>query len=191
MKVGHGYNDVTPEDLGQFPMESVSWDDAQLFLAELNERERGKQPGWMYRLPTETEWEYACRGGPMTDPKESTLDYYFETPITYVSNPSLSTVQLRAGQANFKNIPNGLSRTCMVGSYKPNILGLCDMHGNVAEWCDNGEDNPSPYVYRGGHWGSNAGDCRAVSRVAIARSDVRASFIGLRVARVFVGSAGR
>ena len=57
--------DIPDEDLKRFPVEMVSWDDAQLFLEELNRAE--KEPGWVYRLPTETEWEYACRGGPMAD----------------------------------------------------------------------------------------------------------------------------
>ena len=55
--------DIADAELKRFPVENVSWDDAQLFLERLNKRE--KEAGWVYRLPKEAEWEYACRGGPM------------------------------------------------------------------------------------------------------------------------------
>ena len=100
-----------------------SWDDAQLFLGQLNKQD--KQEGWVYRLPKEVEWEYACRGGPMADKLDSAFDFYFDKPV----------VQLQAEQANFEH-DKGLKRTCKVGSYKPNRLGLYDMHGNVWEWCE-------------------------------------------------------
>ena len=64
-RTGAGENavkDITDEELKRFPVEQVSWDDAQLFLEALNKRE--KEAGWVYRLPKEAEWEYACRGGP-------------------------------------------------------------------------------------------------------------------------------
>src|SRR5262249_49875787 len=65
--------DVSDEDLKRFPVEMVSWKDAQLFLEKLNEKV--KEPGWVYCLPTAAEWEYACRGGPMTDPSASAFDF--------------------------------------------------------------------------------------------------------------------
>ena len=79
----------------------------------------------MYRLPKEVEWEYACRGGPMANKLDSAFDFYFDKPVD----------QLQAEQANFEH-GKGLKRTCQVGSYKPNRLGLYDMHGNVWEWCE-------------------------------------------------------
>ena len=115
--------DIADAELKRFPVENVSWDDAQAFLERLNKGE--KEAGWVYRLPKEAEWEYACRGGPLSDKFESAYDFYFDKP----------TNQLLPEQANFEH-GKGLKRTCKVGSYQPNRLGLYDMHGNVWEWCD-------------------------------------------------------
>jgi formylglycine-generating enzyme required for sulfatase activity len=69
--------DVADEDLKRFPVEGVSWDDCQAFIDRLNKE---KEPGWVYRLPREVEWEYACRGGPMSDKHDSAFDFYFARP---------------------------------------------------------------------------------------------------------------
>jgi serine/threonine protein kinase/formylglycine-generating enzyme required for sulfatase activity/Leucine-rich repeat (LRR) protein len=160
-------------DLKRFPVEHVSWDDAQEFLAKLNERE--KSAGWVYRLPNAWEWEYACRGGPMADKAESAFDFYFEKP----------TNQLLPEQANFEH-GKGLKRPCPVGSYPPNRLGLFDMHGNVWEWSDEYEDHYR--VVRGGCCFRDAGDCRAAFRYGIA-PDRRLNDVGLRLARIPSGAA--
>ena len=75
--------DIKDEDLKQFPVEQVSWDDAQEFIKKLNEQEKGK--GWSYRLPTEAEWEYACRGG-ATSEEECSYDFYFAKPTNDLSS---------------------------------------------------------------------------------------------------------
>src|SRR5262249_9009613 len=133
---------------------------------------------------------YACRGGPMTDPEQSSHDFYLDTSFAYV--PSLGTGARRLGWrlANFMDTPHGLNTTNKAGSYKPNALGLYDMHGNGDEWCDHPEGNENQAVCRGGHWGSKAGDCSATSRIAV-RSNAKGNTIGMRVARGYVGSRGK
>jgi formylglycine-generating enzyme required for sulfatase activity len=167
--------DIADAELNLFPVEHVSWDDAQVFLERLNKRE--KEAGWVYCLPKAAEWEYACRGGPLSDKSESAYDFYFEKP----------TNQLLPEQANFGQ---ELMRTCKVGSYQPNRLGLYDMHGNVWEWCDDTQkaaNGASFRVHRGGCWGDAAGICRSAvrHRDPSARRDFP---VGLRVARVPVGT---
>ncbi len=169
--------DIPEAELKRFPVEQVSWDDAQLFLRELNKRD--KQEGWVYRLPKEVEWEYACRGGPMANKLDSAFDFYFDKPVA----------ELQADQANFEH-GKGLKRTCQVGSYKPNRLGLYDMHGNVWEWCEDEQklDNgASGRVSRGGGWYYGASSCRAAARDWRAPS-YRSRDLGFRLARVPVGA---
>jgi serine/threonine protein kinase/formylglycine-generating enzyme required for sulfatase activity len=165
--------DIPDADLKRFPVENVSWDQCQVFVAKLNQRE--KEAGWVYRLPTEKEWEYACRGGPMVDKADSAFDYYFAKP----------TNTLLPDQANFKH-DKGLKRTRKVGSYEPNVLGLADMHGSLAEWCDDAEkgaNGVSLRGFRGGCWTHDSGWCRAVARNAYSPSS-RGQNLGLRLARV-------
>jgi formylglycine-generating enzyme required for sulfatase activity len=164
--------DVPDEELKRFPVEMVNWFEAQSFVQRLTGSE--PDPGWVYRLPRETEWEYACRGGPMTDRSESAFDYYVDRP----------TNQLRPDQANFRN-DQGPGRTCRVGSYPPNRLGLHDMHGNVNEWCEESvRGAPAPRVHRGGSWEFDATDCAARRCRALVPPVDRHDSLGLRVARV-------
>jgi formylglycine-generating enzyme required for sulfatase activity len=165
--------EIANADLKRFPVESVSWNDAQLFVSRLNNRD--KRQGWVYRLPTEKEWEYACRGGPMTDPSQSAYHFYFKEP----------TNQLLPELANYKR-PKGLARPCKVGSYQPNALGLYDMHGNVTEWCEDVYQD-SMRVHRGGSWWFNDNRLRA----ALSNADAAAhgwADNGLRLAIVRAGT---
>jgi formylglycine-generating enzyme required for sulfatase activity len=159
-RFGGGRNEVkalSDEELKLFPVESVSWDDVQVFLKKLNEKEAGR--GYLYRLPTEAEWEYACRGG-ATSEEACSYHFYFDKP----------TNDLSLDQANFNgNFPFGkalrgpfLDRTTRVGAYPSNKLGLCDVQGNVSQWTDTAEG--SARVVRGGGWDGNGQFCRASFR---------------------------
>src|SRR5205823_2131176 len=129
-----------------------------------------------YRLPTEQQWEYACRGGPMTDKVDSAYFFYFDKPTNTLSKD----------QADFTD--SGLKRPSKVGSYPPNRLGLYDMHGNVGEWCaDQLDAKVGPErVFRGGTWGNSTVDCRAASRHRYGLS-FRNGDVGLRLARIRAG----
>jgi formylglycine-generating enzyme required for sulfatase activity/serine/threonine protein kinase len=162
---------VSDEELKRFPVENVSWFDAQLFLAELNKR--AKESGWVYRLPTDAEWEYACRGGPLVDKRDSAFDYYLHKP----------TNVLLPGLANFHR-DDGLKRPCKVGAYPPNPLGLYDMHGNVWEWCHDAQINrESLRIMRGGSHTAQVEGCSASNRPDRPPQS-RNGDAGLRVARV-------
>jgi serine/threonine protein kinase len=168
--------DISDEDLEQFPVEEVSWNDIQEFLKKLNASE--KERGWLYDLPTEAEWEYACRGA-ASSKEECSFDFYLDKP----------TNDLSSHQANFKgdepagNAPKGpyLARPCKVGSYPPNKLGLYDMNGNVWQWCADFWD-PDHRVVRGGAWGTGAGECRAAFRHGNPPT-VRGGALGFRLVR--------
>lgn len=161
------------------PVESVSWNDAQDFIGKLNAR----NDGFTYRLPSEAEWEYACRAG---------------TTTAFSFGDSLSS-----SQANFNgNYPYGgaskgeyKAKTTPVGSYQPNAFGLYDMHGNVWEWVEDiYQDNynglptdgsanvsrrdSSLRVLRGGSWSLYGNNLRSAnrSRLAPGGRDVSSGF---------------
>jgi formylglycine-generating enzyme required for sulfatase activity/mono/diheme cytochrome c family protein len=154
------------KDTRRFPVEQVSWDNAVDFCEKLSARPEEKAAGRKYRLPTEAEWEYACRGG---------ADEQHYSPFHF--GPSLSSEQ-----ANFGDV---LKRTTTVGSYPPNAFGLYDMHGNVAEWCADSYDEDfykagprkdprrderpgdtlKRRVLRGGSWSNDGERCRAAARL--------------------------
>jgi formylglycine-generating enzyme required for sulfatase activity len=134
-------------------------------------------------LPTEAEWEYACRGG-ATSEEECSYPFYFDKP----------TNDLSSEQANFNgNNPAGkapkgkyLERPTRVSAYPPNKLGLCDMHGNVWQWCDNlyyPKNTASNPMIRGGSWDTPGSFCRAAYHFGFVPSD-RADRLGFRLARV-------
>ena len=157
------------------PVEMVSWDDAVSFCKKLSEMPEEKAAGRSYRLPTEAEWEYACRAG-------STTSYSFG-----------ETAESLREYAWFVEGREG--KTHPVGLEKPNRWGLYDMHGNVWEWCQDwyadyppdastdplGPNAGSLRVYRGGGWINFAALCRSASRYAVAPSH-RVNSLGFRLA---------
>jgi formylglycine-generating enzyme required for sulfatase activity len=184
---------VTGLDTSRFPVEAVSWDDAAAFCGELQRRHGDQVPatlrtaGYRFRLPTEAQWEYACRAGTRTT-------FHFGNV-------------LNGKQANCDgDFPWGteekgpyLGRTESVGRYPANDWGLFDMHGNVWQWCqdyyaaDYYQNCPKKdpenrkkaeeerRVLRGGSWISDARNCRAAYRERSA-ADSGDFTVGFRVA---------
>jgi uncharacterized protein (TIGR02996 family) len=183
---GGGKQEVRGLDTCAFPVESVSWEDTAVFLNELSGRAEERSTGRTYRLPSEAEWEYACRAG--------------ANAHTFHGGELLSSFQ-----ANFNgNDPYGgakegpfLERTCKVGSYAPNAWGLYDMHGNVWEWCadwhardyyrkgarrdPSGAARGTERVIRGGSWCDSGQECRSASRFR-KPAGFRINSLGFRVA---------
>src|SRR5690242_12425397 len=166
------------QDLSR-PVERVSWNDATNYCALLTQQEiaANKLPAnWVYRLPTESEWEYACRAG------TTTAVYYGNRLLSGMANFN-GTNEYDAAIGAIAN-PSGVyhEQTTAVGSYEPNAWGLCDMCGNVFEWCqdwfgsypagpvtdpqgtDNGEHTR---VVRGGGWDDDGQYCRSSQRARI------------------------
>jgi uncharacterized protein (TIGR02996 family) len=169
-------------DTSDFPVESVSWEEAIAFCERLSKRAEEKKAGRTYRLPSEAEWEYACRGGWVSttafilgkelDPSHANFDAHFST-----AGPD--------------------PRPCPVGSYPPNAFGLYDMIGNVWEWCQDRydgryysssprQDPPGPTsgsdrVVRGGCWDGLSAACRIAYRLG-SGEEFRDNYTGFRVA---------
>ena len=145
------------------PVESVSWDDCQEFLKKLNALSSVKKSGLVFRLPTEEEWEYACRAG-------TTGDYCLLADGSEITVNTLGRVAWFEGNSGGEPHP--------VGQKTPNAFGLYDMHGNVIEWTltANGEDR----VYRGGSRSNSSGRCKSSSRGRCLHSK-RYSNLGFRL----------
>ena len=162
------------EDKGRkLPVTDVTWEDCQEFIKKLNAKTKGD-----YRLPTEAEWEYACRGG---------------TTTAYSVGNSLAKKD-----ANYAD--SDIGKPVVVGSYKPNSFGLYDMHGNVAEWCEDwfaaypkepvidpkGPDTGSTgnvRVLRGGSFNYHASEARSSKRSSNAPFSSGYQYDGFRLAR--------
>lgn len=172
-----------------FPVGNVNFAEAETFCRKLTEsaRQAGSLPiDWEFRLPTEAQWEYACRAG------TTTATAFGDT--------------LSSKQANFKGKPYhgaepgpSLSRATKVGSYPANAWGLHDMHGNIFEWCRDwyhrqlpggvdpdlsaGKDAAASRVRRGGCWADEGWPCRSAFRLRF-EPERRYDHIGFRVALV-------
>lgn len=170
---------VAGEDARAFPVEHVSWEDAVEFCRRLSEMPGERRRKRKYRLPTEAEWEHACRAGS-------------RDPFAFGGS-------LGSGDANCDGRhPYGsrlkgtfLRRPSVVGSYKANAWGLFDMHGNVWEWCQDwydggprravgGPKTGTMKVMRGGSWQNHARLCRSASRESMTPT-YRGPASGLRV----------
>jgi formylglycine-generating enzyme required for sulfatase activity len=154
----HFQGAIVGNENAYLPVEQVSWDDAVEFCKKLSELPEEKKAGRVYRLPTEAQWEYACRAGSKTaysfDDEEGLLPEYG----WFYRNSS--------------------KRTHTVGLLEPNAWGLYDMHGNVWEWCSDwyeeyprgavsdptGPKEGSFRVFRGGCWLDGAAYCRSAFR---------------------------
>ena len=153
------------------PVECVSRDDCRLFLKRLNALPEIVSSGISYRLPTASEWEYACRAG-------ATGDYCLLPDGMEISSRSLDEVAWFKG-----NITE--DKTHPVGQKRPNAFGLHDMHGNVAEWvAPPRSSNAREYRWTccGGSWLDSADKCAASFRNRL-RIGIRDDYIGLRLAR--------
>jgi serine/threonine protein kinase/formylglycine-generating enzyme required for sulfatase activity len=179
---GNGRNsvqDISDNELKLFPVESVSWDDVQPFLKKLNEKERGR--GYLYRLPTNPEWEYACRGG-VASLEECSHHFYFDKPANDLS----SELANFDGNWPFGKARRGkyLGRPTRVGAYPSNKLGLCDMHGNMYQWTAELVGDPGlGAINRGGSWTHDGLHCQAGFRHGNSRTS-RYAYLGFRLVRV-------
>jgi formylglycine-generating enzyme required for sulfatase activity len=176
----------------EHPVVNVTWNDAVAFCEWLSQKE-----GVTYRLPTEAEWEYACRAGTQTrffggDAAESLLGY---ANVADQSNKRIPGIGQDFPYATFDD---RFAFTAAVGSFKPNAFGLHDMHGNVLEWCQDwydkdyyagspvndpqGPPSGAARVLRGGSWDSYPGFCRSADRIRGGPA-FRSDYTGFRVAR--------
>ncbi|MBX3437773.1 MAG: formylglycine-generating enzyme family protein [Planctomycetaceae bacterium] len=181
---GGGAAKVAGIDALRLPVENVSWTQAAEFCRKLSERPEEKAAGRVYRLPTEAEWQYACRAG---------------TTTRFHYGDALGAAQANInGRFPYGGAPRGpyLGRTSPVGSYEPNAFGLYDMHGNVAEMCsdwfgrtyysESPQDDPqgpaegADRMVMGGGWNTDAFRSRAAHRRSNATEGI-AQYFGLRV----------
>ena len=154
-----------------YPVEEVSWDDAQEFISKLNAKGNGKHD---FRLPTEAEWEYACRSG--------------GKPEKYAGGSDVYRLAWYVGNSGHSSHP--------VGTKKPNGIGLYDMSGNVLEWCEDwygkyssaslknpkGPSEGRDRVIRGGSWYDSQGSARCADRNGF-HPDSRHTYLGFRLVR--------
>jgi formylglycine-generating enzyme required for sulfatase activity len=164
------------------PVVDVSCNDARAFCNWLSNKEKKT-----YRLPTEAEWEYACRAGT-------------KTAYAYGNDPQQLPLLANVGDRPSAKPKDGHRFTASVGQFKQNGFGLHDMHGNVWEWCEDwyvpnsftkdkqsdptGPASGKARVQRGGGWSSAANRCRSAARVGRDESSYRGGYLGFRVALI-------
>ena len=194
---------------GELPVESVTWLDAIAYCNALSQSEGlvpvytidGENVSWDrsangYRLPTEAEWEYACRAG-TTTPFNTETSISADTEANYYGTYPYEIENNYFSQGNLETAP-GIYRqeTTEVGSFDANPWGLYDMHGNVAEWVWDiygpypevavedpmGVDTGASHVNRGGGWNDFAKNLRSAYRATLP-ADGSSRSIGFRVAR--------
>jgi len=182
---GDGNGKVAGLNTDDFPVEQVSWNDAMEFCRTASNLPQVKAQGWLVDLPTEAEWEYACRAGT-------------KTPFHF--GDTISTDQANYnGNYTYGNGAKGVNRerTVKVGSFAANAWGLYDMHGNVCEWCKDwydkdyyknsvrldpqGPGDGKFRVLRGGSWHLNPRYCRSAYRNNVVSPDSRYNDVGFRV----------
>jgi formylglycine-generating enzyme required for sulfatase activity len=162
-----GRNEVSGLDTSRFPVETVFWTDGEELCRKLSSLPEEKAAGRAYRLPTEAEWEYACRA-------ETSTPFYCGTQLNH------QLANCRGALKPYGIGHFGLNRPTTVGSYPPNAYGLYDMHGNVWEWCQDwysadyfdrspvddpqGPSTARYRVIRGGGWASDPYVCRSAHR---------------------------
>ncbi len=168
---GLGKDSVVGADTQRYPVEQVSWEAATAFCKRLGQRDKKA-----YRLPTEAEWEHACRAGSTS-------------PFSFGENPVSSDVYAWY-------LKNSRNSTWPVGLKTPNAFGLYDVHGNVWEWCQDwiaddyyaaslpvdpaGPPAGTFRSLRGGSWGNIASQCRSAAR-SNREPEFRDRWIGFRV----------
>jgi formylglycine-generating enzyme required for sulfatase activity len=175
-------------DSSQRPVDAISWDEASEFCRRLSQR-----TGRLYTLPSEAQWEYACRAG-------SSMPYAFGFALTAeLANLRLSTPAWAAAETT-NSEPADVEQTTPVGLYPANAWGLYDMHGNVWEWClDHWHDNylgapndgsawsdanasaTAERVLRGGSWSDSPADSRSASRRRLPAQSRDPGTLGFRV----------
>jgi formylglycine-generating enzyme required for sulfatase activity len=160
------------------PVEQVSWHDCQQFIAKVNSY--GTNRG--FRLPTEAEWEYACRAGTRTA-------FNSGKNVTRQPEPPLCPGLDEIGWYGGNSVVDGMVGPHPVGQKKPNAWGLYDMHGNVGEWCEKWDQGGGIYLgprpirpVRGGMFFSDETECRAADRAGGA-PDESDNLTGFRLAK--------
>ena len=185
----YSWRDAGFEQEDDHPVTNVSWNDAVAFCQWLSNKE-----GETYRLPSEAEWEYSCRGGTRS------MYHHGDDPegLSRVGNVADGTAKKQFDQWNTIRSRDGYVFTAPVGEYSANDFGLHDMHGNVWEWCGDwygkdyyssaerddprGPDEGADRAYRGGGWGDSSRSCRSAFRNRNS-PDFRDFSLGFRVLR--------